>query len=128
MAVRLSSQYELIPFLNYRTDTAVVTTISAQILGCDQQRVGVIFSNNGANNIFLHPRGPNPPLSGIKLPPDSGPVHYWFSDTGILTGEPWNAVSQTGNSALFIVEILYFPRNQRIITDLRAQPNGNGRA
>jgi hypothetical protein len=86
-----------------------ITTVGAQVVAQNPQRVSIVFHNPGANNIFVYPLVNA--LGGVNAPTNAAPGgSFEVFPGGLLTisGEcqtAWGAFANTGTTnALTIME------------------------
>ena len=106
----LANQFDLIPFFEIRITHIDLSGSGEEILVANNQRVGVLFSNNSANSVFVLPDSGATTTRGLSLPADGSPLSILFKDYGPLPSRRWTA-DQTGiASEITIIETLYNPR------------------
>jgi len=94
-----------------RTTSPVISAapVVASPVKQDAARVGIMFVNVGAFQVFLVPgTGGNPPSAniGIKVEPNGGSLVVTWEEDGEITAWEWQAAANGGTSILFVVETI----------------------
>lgn len=77
-----------------------------RILGYDPNRIAVVLVNLGTSNIFVHVRPDVSATNGIFVASSGGSVSLVYRDDFILVSNEWYGFNQTGETSLYVVEIL----------------------
>jgi len=75
----------------------------------DAARVGIMFVNVGAFQVFIVPNsGGNPPSAniGIKVEPNGGSLVVTWEEDGEITAWEWLATANGGTTIMFVVETI----------------------
>lgn len=95
------------PLVENDTFPAITTTTSILIDGSGD-RVGLIFVNTGANDIFVSINSNVSPANGIRLSANGGNVTMNVRDDFTLITRRWYVQSTIGASTAYVLELVRF--------------------
>ncbi len=92
---------------NYFVDTTVVNvaTTTTKLVANNYDRLGLIMTNTGANDIYLYPGVLPGAGQGIRVAANGGVVSFQAKDDLVLVGYDWSGVTTSGVSSLLAIEI-----------------------
>ena len=109
----LFSQLPLLPFFDVRETFIAADTGGGLILREDWRRIGILWQNVGANDVFIRPNLAASVGQGLLLTARAAPLELKFRDWGSLLVRDWFAIADIMNSDMVIYETLYAPLEQK---------------
>lgn len=89
--------------------TTTVTTAGVQVLRDNPLRLGFVVINLGSYAVYLRPRRPATTSAGIRLVSNGGSLSVLWRDDLVLPGLDWWAISESGDSTIYLVSIIAEP-------------------
>lgn len=86
-----------------------VNTTVGRVLPNNPQRIGLLFLNLSANNIYIKTRGDVASNNGISLIGNGSGYAFTWEHDGILISRNWYAVASVNPSRLYIQEVRINP-------------------
>lgn len=94
--------------VNVIPGSPVLTTTKSQIVNFNGDRVGLVIINLGVNDVFIVPGNVSSVSTGIRLFASGGSVSMNLRDDLVLPSYEWWGVTNSGSSALYILEVVRF--------------------
>lgn len=83
-----------------------VNPVETKIVSSNPNRVGCVFVNNGASNVYIKPIRPAVLNVGIKLSANGGTVTFsWDHDFELIASE-WYGIADGAASNFYVLEVL----------------------